>query len=93
MLQKLCDRLNRKKYSLEARGWKGEAVYQWLCLIAGRYLRRYAQSRPTDPDWEVYGWAIGRQLQGPQILFDITQDRVRVFTRDGHKAWERHTRI
>lgn len=93
MLQQLSEKLNRKQRQLEARGWQGEGVYQWLCLIAGRWLRRYSAQTPTDPDWTVTGWSIGRKFQGPMISFDITGNRVKVDNREGHKAWLKQNRL
>lgn len=93
MLHELAAKLNRKQQQLIQRGWKGEAVYQWLCLMAGRWLNRYAPKRPVDPHWTVRGWSIGRAFRGPSVSFDISQDRITVDGGDGHLAWERHNEL
>lgn len=92
-LHDLAVRLNAKKEQLENRGWRGEGVYHWLCLIAGRYIRRYRPACANDPSWTVGGWHIGRNFNGPLIGFDITRNQVYVDTRDGAAAWVRSNRI
>lgn len=93
MMLSLTEKLNRKRKQLEARGWKGEAVYNWLLLIAGRYLRRFAPAGTHDPDWHVGGWHIGRQFNGPMIAFDITAGKVHYDARSGAKAWKEKNRL
>lgn len=93
LLGRLAERLNSKKAQLEARGWRGEAVYNWLCLLAGRYLRRFRKPGPLDPAWHVGGWHIGRQFMGPMIGFSVSEDRIVVDSRDGARAWRQHNRL
>ena len=92
-LRELAAKLNRRRYVLAAQGWKGEGIYSWLCLVAGRWLRRHFPGKSPDPAWRVSGWGIGRGSEGPMIYFDITDDCVKVDPRAGAKAWETENRI